>query len=145
MNTELKARLAKAKAEIAEIQKAMEPDEDAALLAEVEAAELEAANARAIAKAVEEHGPLGAKVAAIDTRLGVIVVKRPNHLHFRRFQDASEVTTETLDRLVRPCVVYPSHERFDAMLEELPAVLTELGREVSVLAGMKAKETAGKS
>ncbi len=145
-NTEdLRARLAKAKAEISEHQRAIEPDEEAALAAEVEAAELAAANARAIREAVEKYGPVGKKIAVVETPEGVIVLKKANHLHFKRFQDAGEITTETCDMLVRSCVVYPSHERFDALLEELPAALVRCADAVSALAGARSKEVSGKS
>ncbi len=141
---EMKARLAKANAEKAEHERAIVPDEAAALEAEVTAAELAAANAKAVREAVEKHGPLGVKIALVDTALGVVIVKRPNHLHFKRFQDAGEITSAKLHELVQVCVVHPNLERFDALLEELPAVLTRCADAVVSLAGAKGKEVAGK-
>jgi hypothetical protein len=142
---ELKERLAKANAEKAEHERAIELDEAAELEAKVEAAERAAANARAIREAVEKHGPIGRKIAVVETPDGAIVLKKANHIHFKRFQDAGELTTETCDTLVRPCVVYPSSERFDALLEEYPAVLVRCADAVTALAGARSKEVSGKS
>jgi hypothetical protein len=101
-------------------------------------------DATAIEAAEEEHGPLGRKIAAIDTDLGVVIVKRPNHIAFKRFQDSESATTVEFEKLVRPCLVHPASAEFDRMLEEHPAILTRVANQVVVLAGVRLKEVAGK-
>lgn len=102
------------------------------------------ANEEAMAKAEAEHGPLGKRIRALDTDLGVVILKRPDHRHFKRFQDAGQVTTLELEKLVGPCIVHPSRERWDEMLTEQPALLMRAGNVVAELAGVRMQETAGK-
>ncbi len=142
---ELRERIAKLREERAALAAEREERERLALMAsELEAEERALVDDRAILAAVEEHGPIGSKIAVVYTDLGAIVVKRPNHLHFRRFQDSEAVKSADLEKLVRPCLVHPSGSRFDEILEELPATLLRVGDAVVTLAGAKAKESAGK-
>lgn len=146
MSDELKKRLDAARAKLAEIEAVRAArEEEVAPLAQVEALERAATNAAAIAKAEVDHGPVGKKIRIVDTDLGVIIVKRPNHVLFRKFQDEGKFDTITLDKLVRPCVVYPDHARLDSILDELPATLLRLADAVSVLAGVRKEELSGKS
>ena len=115
----------------------------AELLAEVEKAEREALDAEAIAKAKAEHGDN--KIATIDTDLGVVIVKRPNPVLYKRFRDKESAKTSDLEQLVRPCLVHPDLSRWDAMLEEQPATLDRVADRVVFLAGFRGKELSGKS
>lgn len=138
-------KLAQIKSERAALAAAKAKRDSEALVQEqLEHETLALADERAIAAAEEKHGPLGKKLAAVHTDLGVVIVKRPNHLLFRRFQDSGEATYEEFDKLVRPCVVHPELGRFDAILEELPATMARLGNAVAILAGVKLKEAQGK-
>ncbi len=142
---ELKARIEKARAERAELTRSTaERDEIEALRSQAEAEERALKDERAIAAAVQEHGPIGTKIAVVETRLGAIVVKRANHLHFKRFQDAESLKVVTIEKLVRPCLVYPDVSTFEQIMEELPAVWVPLANAISDLAGAKSKEAAGK-
>jgi type II secretory pathway component PulM len=100
---------------------------------------------QAITKAEDEHGTLGLKIAAVETPLGVVIVKRPNHVLFKRFQDSGATSTDDVDRIVRPHVVHPSLSEFDRILEELPATLMRCGDAVVRLAGFRAEEVQKKS
>lgn len=144
-DSELSARLKAAHEKQAAIAEAREAaNAKAMLLHAVEAAELAARNESALADAEAAHGPLGRKIAAVDTDLGVVILKRPNHLLFRKFQDTGEATFEGVYRLVRPCLVYPDVETFDRWLEEQSGILARCGGAVATLAGIRAKDLAGK-
>jgi hypothetical protein len=114
-------------------------------VAEVEAEERGVSDARAVASAEEEHGAQGVQIAAITTRLGVVIVKRPTASLFRRFQDQGKTDHAALDKLVRPCLVHPDKSAFDALLDELPATLVLLADAVVELAGARAREVSGKA
>lgn len=144
--TELEARRAKAREELAaaEARRAARAA-DVALERDVEREELAARNAIAIADAEEKYGEIGRHIAIIETDLGVVIVKRPNHLLFRRYQDASKATTEAFSKLVTPCLVYPTVDAFERLLEQLPATLLRTANAVCALAGVRGEEVSGKS
>jgi adenylate kinase len=95
---------------------------------------------KAIADAVAKYGPLGRSVAIVETDEGTIVVRAPNPILFRRFQDEtreSGATVDALEKLVRPSLVHPASAKFDAILEVLPFALTRCGDAVCALAGVR--------
>lgn len=142
---ELEARLRKANSQLAELERAREERaEDARFEQEVIARERAVKDEHAIAEAEEKYGPVGTKIAIVQTELGAIVLKRPNALHFRRFQDEGETKSKHVLQLVRPCRVYPDEAAFEQILEEQPAVLVALGNAVSELAGARTREVSGK-
>lgn len=106
-------------------------------------AEREAADQEALLNAESEHG--SSRIATVSTDLGVIILKRANALRFKKFQDLESTKTLDVERLVRPCIVYPDKSRFDVICEELPATLMQCGNAVAILAGARAQENAGKS
>ena len=112
------------------------------LVARVEAAEIEARDAEEIEKAEEKYGI--DRVGVVRTRLGCVIVKRPNAVLYKRFQDRESAKTQDLEKLVRPCLVYPDAAAFDRILEEQPATLTRVADCVVELAGFRAKEVSGK-
>lgn len=142
---ELEARLAQAQAKNAAIdaQRAAQ-DELAQLRADVEQAERAVKEAPFIEKAVQEHGALGVGVLVVETRVGSVVVKRPHAPAFRRFADAGSMKSADVEKLVRGCLVYPDANGLDVILEEQPATLQRLADAVVTLAGVGAKERAGK-
>jgi hypothetical protein len=145
LNAELEQRLARARALVAEKEKAREQREaDNALIREVEEAELKARNAEAVEAAELAHGEIGKKIALTYTPLGVIIVKRPHTALFRRFQDSKEASTEEALKLVRPSVVYPDRATFDEWIDKVPGVLFSLTKQCSHLSGYSASEAAGK-
>lgn len=87
----------------------------------------------------------GRKLAVVRTDVGAVIVKRPHHVLFKRFQDSGEANAEEFDKLVRPCLVHPDGATFDRYLEEQPAILGRVAGAVAVLAGIRVKELAGKS
>ena len=101
-------------------------------------------NEEAIAKAETEHGRIvDGKIAAIETRLGVVIVKCPKNVFYKRFMDGKNGRKDA-EALVAHCLVHPSQGDFDALLEELPATLDVAMNTCAQLAGITAKEVSGK-
>lgn len=145
---ELQARLDQVRARRAQLDaEEAERAQERSLAEQLEREERDLRDREAIAAAELEHGPLGKKIAAVRTDMGVVIVKRANHVLFRRWQDRGEksMQTEELEKLVRPCLVHPDVTTFDRILDELPATLLRVADAVSVLAGVRAQEVSGKS
>lgn len=113
-------------------------------LAELAEAEQAADDAEALEAAEEKHGALGTHLRTIETDHGLVILKRPNPLHYKRFRDAGKQSTEAFERLVRPCVVHPASSRFDHILDTLPATLDRCADAVVELAGFRQKESGAK-
>jgi len=129
-------------------------DADAEALRSLEKVRLALRDEEAIATAEEKHGQAleygsgpaeGRKVAIVRTDLGAVIVKRPNHVLFKRFQDSGEANAEEFDKLVRPCLVHPDGATFDRYVEDQPAILGRVAGAVATLAGIRMKELSGKS
>lgn len=110
--------------------------------AAAEAEEREVADLEALYKLRVEHGD---NVGTLDTDLGMIAFRRPTSIEFRRFQDRAKFDSESVEKLVRPCVLYPSKTSFDSVLGERPGVLVELGDLVVGLAQARSNARSGKS
>lgn len=129
----------------AQLQSAREDaDERAKQTFETQQLEQAIADEEALTKLIAEHGPLDAKISAIHTDMGLIVVTRPHPMKFRRFQDRGKFDTDEISQLIRPCVIYPPLPRFDTILEELPATLARVGSAVIALAGHRSGELGKK-
>lgn len=89
-----------------------------------------------------EHGR--DKIGTVETDMGVIVLKRPGSLRYKKFQDLENAKTFDVEKLVRPCVIHPDKNRFDLICEELPATLLRCGNRVAELAGTRHRELSGK-
>lgn len=141
----LKAREAEAEAALAPHEAARaQRAELAAYRRTVEAKERAIKDAPEIERAEAEHGPIGEKIAVIETDMGAIVIKRPEPAVFKRFQDKGATKTDDLLALVKPCLVYPDAKRLGTILDALPATLSRLADEAVTLAGLRAKEVSGK-
>lgn len=116
-----------------------------ALRAELEAEKRAALEAEVQEKLEAEHGPLGVKIARVDTTEGAIFLRKPGEMFFRRFMDKGKTSHEDLLKLVRPSLLYPDKARFDAILEEVPAALLRCANAVCKLCGIGAEESAAKS
>lgn len=114
------------------------------LRADVEAEERSLANEKKLAELEQQHGPAGKAIKAVYLDAIMIVVKKPNHLHVKRFMDKEETKTEDLDLLVRPCLLYPSKAEFDALVEENAALLVKAANAVSYLAGFRKEDLSKK-
>lgn len=88
----------------------------------------------AFEKLALEHG--AEKIALVPTDVGPVIVRRPHMASFRKYQDQGKATTNALELLTRPCVLYPTKEEWDLMVRDLPFVLNASGDAVCVLAGV---------
>lgn len=126
-----------------EAKAAISPEQELAQL------ERELAEEKALDEAIATHGPLGKVLGTVATDMGLVIVKRPGMVAFRKFQDKTSergaATTQETEALVRTCVVYPELGRFDVVLAELPGTLTRVADCACELAVGKARGTAGKS
>ena len=139
------ARLNALKLKRRALEEAREQRQAAATKADAIAEEEQAIeDEEAIAKAEQEIGPERKKIYVVRTAAGVVIVKAPNHILFKRFVDTEDKDTVALERLVRPCLVYPPADRFDRMLESKAAILIKIADAVSWLAGWRAKENEKK-
>lgn len=101
-------------------------------------------DAQTLAELESKHGPVGKAIYRIDTSDGMIVVKKPNHLAFKKHQDSGKNNTDAIYKLVRPCLVYPDVSAFEAILESEPATLIRCGDAVCYLAGIRRSDWEGK-
>ncbi len=142
-NDHLRMRLEAARAQRREIEdRRAKRSEDQELAAQVAAEERAVLDQKALEEAEAEIGEK--KILAVETTQGLIIVKRPRAMLYKRFRDVGEVKTQDLEKLVRPCIVHPDLSRFDQMCDEEPAILDRCGDRVVTLAGFRAKEAAGK-
>jgi hypothetical protein len=140
-----KERLARLKAESADVvRKRAERAELADVDAQIAAAERELKDEKAITQAECEHGAIGDMIAVLRTPRGVVIVKRPSPLVYRRFRDTGVHNSEELQKLIRPSLVHPSLTALEAILDELPALETAVADQVVALAGFGRAHVAGK-
>ena len=140
---DLDARLVAARAkknEAEERRTALEESE--AKLREVFEAERDAADEVAIADAEAEYG--AKKIGIVRTEVGVVIVRRPNSVTFKKFRDRGQTKTVDLERLVGACLVYPDRDALDKILDEKPAALDRAANAVAELAGFRAEEVSEK-
>lgn len=128
--------------EIAKARRALEASRSAEqeLLDETRAL----ADEQAIHAAEIEHGPIGRRFMAVKTDAGTILVKRPHMNTFRKYQDNGESDSASLEKLVRPCVIYPDLARYEEILAEVPAALMKCANAVTYLAGVRKEDLTAK-
>lgn len=138
---ELEARL---KAAVGSKARFDEARQTAELRRRVEEAERVAADLEVLEGLIAKHGEIGDRLAVLHTSAGMVVVKRPNPLHYRRFQDQKDQQTEHVATLVRTCLVHPSATGFETICNELPATLLQVADLVASLAGVGKGRVEGK-
>lgn len=121
-----------------------EARQSSALARKVAEAEREAADLEVLEGLIEKHGELGDRLEALHTSEGMVVVKRPNSLHFRRFQELGNAKLADVEKLVRASLVHPDATRFDAIVDALPATLIQAADLVAKLAGVGRGHVEGK-
>lgn len=144
LDEELERRLAAARVELEEVERAREErSADAAKLAKVEAVERELSDTKAIAAAEADLGV--GKFAIVRTELGAVIVRRPNHMHYRRFINLKDPGSDDAMRLVLTCLVHPARAAFEVLADELPGVPILAAGAVVDLASGRRVEVEGKS
>jgi hypothetical protein len=111
---------------------------------ELATVELQVSDELSLQAAIKEHGKLGQRVHAIYTPLGIVIVKRPTRAAYREYQ-ASDNRYEGQDVLVHACLVHPDHTRYERIVDEYPAIQSQLAGAIALLAGIQLEITASKS
>lgn len=101
---------------------------------EAEAEARAVADLETIEQAEAEHGEIGKMLADIRTPLGVVIIKKPRHAAWRRWQDSKQ-KNEDADQLVSACVVHPDLVTFRQWVADYPAIMVAAGNLVVRLAG----------
>src|SRR5262245_779264 len=72
----------------------------------------------ALAACEAKYGLVSKGIEQIDTIDGMVVVKKPDGIKVRKWQDqhGDNVSTDALRQLARPCVVYPELAEFDTLI-----------------------------
>lgn len=117
-------------------------DEERQLVTELEQAKQAIIDEQALADLEAKHP--ASKIRAVQTDLGLVVLQRARAAEYQRYVDKAEATYASANRLVSPCVLYPTQQRLGAMLEEMPGILPNLLNNVIEMSGVKLKEREGK-
>ena len=102
-----------------------------------DAAELRAQRQRildleAVKAAREKHGK--DKIAEVETCAGIVIVRAPNPMIFRRFIALGTPTPDDVERLVIACLVHPDRAAFQVVAEQYPAIPIDVAAKVLDLA-----------
>lgn len=88
-----------------------------------------------------QHGREGIVIARIQTqRNGMVVVKKPNHLHYGRFVDKGKSDRVSLEKLVGDHLVYPDRARFDEIIQDEFDTLRKCSNALAALHGLNLRE-----
>lgn len=135
LDAELAARQAKAEARLAAAEEKRAARVKDPALAALERLEQEAEEAEAIADAEASYGPVDQDVKLVRSPRGLVIVRRPEYVAVKRFHDAAQSTVEAKDKLGRPCVVWPSKDRYAAMAANDVALVSKVADAAAWLAG----------
>ncbi|WP_437647867.1 hypothetical protein [Sorangium sp. So ce362] len=144
---ELEEQLDAKRAELATLQAGREKSRRRAnLQEEIAETERKCKEEAALSEAEGKYGPIGKRIATLDTVDGLVIVKMGDGIKVRIWADkhGANPTTQACRELVRPCVVHPSVEVFDEMVKERPMILVSVAGKVLELAGIGGKEIGGK-
>lgn len=100
-------------------------------------------NAYDLEKLKAEHG----EVAEVSTPCGTLVFRKPKRAEYKRhlakvFDEKQR--PDAVEWLARVCVVHPTREAFDAMLEDKPGIPILCADALAKLAGAAQGEDEGK-
>jgi hypothetical protein len=144
---ELEQQLAAERDALSEAELAREKARKASVLkSEIEEARRRRKEEEALAQCEAKYGLLGKNLERVDTIDGMVVVKKPDGIKVRKWQDQykEDITADALRQIARPCVVYPELSDFDALVTERPVVMVSVATAVLKLAGLRLKELSGK-
>jgi hypothetical protein len=133
----LRARRAQLEAERVEL---LEPSDDE----QIEIEKRRIADAEAINALIQERGAPGVKWEVIETSLGKVAVSRCSAMRYKKFQDVADFSSEKIEQLVRPNVIYPALPVFDAMNEDQPMIATRCANAMSRMAGVRKEDVEKK-
>jgi hypothetical protein len=148
-NADLEHRLEALRQRRAEAAAAREEKKRPAVLqAELEREERALVDDEVIAKLEDERGAIGRAIGVVRTDLGAIVVRRADPAAYKKFADMmareNPKQHELSTTLVQHALLHPTLAEFDRMAQEQPHILIRCANVISELAGVRAKEEAGK-
>lgn len=85
----------------------------------------------------------GVKLHALRVSGEIIVVKKPEKVHWERLEQDKGDGPEAAITLVRECVVYPDEPAFDKLLNEKYAIYQPIGDFIGKLVGLERVEELG--
>lgn len=107
---------------------------------ELEAATRQAEEEEVILETEQKHGREGKGFARVNAVGGMILLRKPNHLRWRRFVDSGKTDSATVQKVTEEHLLYPDPQRFSAMVEEHVDTLRICGNALARLHGTRAKE-----
>jgi hypothetical protein len=141
---ELLQRIQAAKEKSSEYENLTDEDQLRALEEKLRFEENKARDLPHIREAEEKYG----EIRVVNTEMGAIVLRKPNHLNFKNFSRSLNsgklLDDDVIWKLVRPCIVHPDISRAEEIVEEYPATTIRLGEQAMDLAKGKAAEIEGK-
>ncbi|WP_437279347.1 hypothetical protein WME90_01965 [Sorangium sp. So ce375] len=143
----LEKELETAHTALADAQAKRERDREAAVLKEqIEEVHRRRKEEEALAAAEAQYGPLGKKIEAVWTIEGLVIVRAADGIKARKWMDqhGENPKVQACRELARPCVVYPSLDRYDEIIADRPVVVVSTANAVLKLAGLGGKELGGK-
>ena len=142
---QLQAQIVEAKATRVAAEQRRESGKFKQQLLDELAAERSAAKTAEVLYGLEkEHGQEGKEIKSVIAPDGTLVVmKRPNHLIYKRFADQlakDQAGPKEHEAFVRACLVHPDKETFTALVESLPHMVTRCANAACFLAGVRKGE-----
>lgn len=101
--------------------------------------------ARDLPKIAELEGTRGIDFDVVSCRLGLVAVKRPSGVVWKRFTTSKKEARDAAEDLVRACLAYPTASEFTAIIDDQPAALESMALTVGRLAGADLERIQGKS
>ncbi len=139
------SELEKLKAELRAVEaRRTERSLSSAAAEELAAVKLELANSRALEAAEAKYGALDDYIATYSTKLGVVIVRRPHHVIYKRFADKQKLDMEAIMPLIKNALAYPDYTTFEGWLEELPGIAVPIANVICRLAGVRTTEISEK-
>jgi len=109
----IQEEIAKAQAELDAQEEAFETaDETKAKKAQLDLILAKIANNAKFAEVQAANPDLSLARVDYDNGLGLVIVKRPNHLAYRSIVDQDKVTSASCEKFVLPLIIYPSKNEF---------------------------------
>lgn len=139
---ELERQLAEEEAAIAALDVGGEERE---LRDRVEAKKQERLEKELIKKFEAELGRYGRAFSKVESSTGPIFFARKEAVRFKAFQNEKKVDDAAIDRFIKPCIVYPEREEFEAILDRERGLAVTIASRLAYLYGFRKEDIEGKS
>lgn len=105
------------------------------LRAEIAAAQREADEIDKLTELEAQYGEADKEIRRIESLHGMIVVKRPAEMAYRKFADMEKMTTSAAKEIALHSLVYPDKKVFNEWASEEPAIIARAANAACWLAG----------